>query len=101
MNMNIVGGRAGPFTVLFALVFMAVEFLFRLVMWGFVGVVIVLILAGKGIRYLYRRWKRGRELHERDDDCGYCTDLRALGGDLPMPPVSPVEHPEYPDRKEG
>jgi len=77
-------GRGGPFTALFGFFYILVILLLEAFKWLFVGTVIALILAGRGIRWLYRRHKAGKEMHERPSG----PDLT----DAPRPYISPVEY---------
>lgn len=81
-------GRGGPFTALFGLFVFAVWLCIEIFKWAVVYAICGLILAYRGIRWLYRRRKHERELRE--------PERKIALGEAPKPYMSPVEKREYP-----
>lgn len=81
-----IGGRGGPLAVIFGLFVLFVLAGLWALKWATVGVIILLILAFRGVRALWRghaERKERRSLAERMREAG--------SGTLPMPPVSRVQ----------
>lgn len=81
--MYIIGGRGGPLTVLLGLFIYLIIGLCYLTVYTIAGGVIILILAGKGIRALYRHRKAAKQVRTYRP---------------PLPVRSPVE---YHPRRDG
>lgn len=83
--MNFYGGGGGPFSVLLGLFIFLFVFLGRVLVCAIVLAILLLVWIGRGIRALYRHHKAKKI---RTAAAKVRTD------DLPMPPTSPVRHPE-------